>query len=208
MLIAKKYISPYAHDLIKSNPLARCAYNEVANSILKNVTPGHDIFILNNTGKNCNGVVPVKERCYQILENEYGWYREKPLSYFHNDAQKGGPIDVYKEFYQNSNALYVGLEFETGNISSAHRSMNKLRIGIAKEEITIGFLMMPTKEMSFYLTDRVSNYEELEPYFLLLDNIPFVVFGFNAEQYSSDVPSLPKGKDGMSPRTIRRWQDR
>ena len=208
MLIAKKYISPLAHNLIKGNPLAKCAYNEVANSILKNVTPGHDIFILNNTGKNCNGVVPVKERCYQILEDEYGWYREKPLSYFHDDAQKGGPIDVYKEFYQSDNALYAGLEFETGNISSAHRSMNKLRIGIAKEEIGIAFLMMPIKEMCFYLTDRVSNYEELEPYFLLLNNIPFVVFGFDAEEYSPDVPLLPKGKDGMSLRTIRRWQDR
>lgn len=207
MLIAKKYISPLAHELIKCNPLAECAYNEVANSILKNVTSGHDIFILNNTKKNCNGVVPVKERCYQILEDEYGWYREKPLSYFHDNAQKGGPIDVYKEFCQGSNILYAGLEFETGNISSAHRSMNKLRVGIAKGEIAIGFLMMPIKAMSFYLTDRVSNYEELEPYFLLLDNTPFVVFGFDAEEYSTDVPLLPKGKDGMSPRTIRKWQD-
>lgn len=180
----------------------------MANSILKNVTPGHDIFILNNTEKNCNGVVPVKERCYQILENEYGWYREKPLSYFHDNAQKGGPIDVYKEFCQGGNVLYAGLEFETGNISSAHRSMNKLCIGIVKGEIAIAFLMMPIKAMSFYLTDRVSNYEELEPYFLLLDNTPFVVFGFDAEEYSTDVPLLPKGKDGMSPRTIRKWQDR
>lgn len=60
--------------------------------------------------------------------------------------------------------------------------------------------------MSFYLTDRVSNYEELEPYFLLLDEVPFIVFGFDAEEYSADAPLLPKGKDGMSPRTIRKWQ--
>lgn len=208
MLIAKEFISPLAHELIKCNPLAKCAYNEVANSILKNVTHGHDIFILNNTKKHCNGVVPVKERCYQILEDEYGWYREKPLSYFHDNVQKGGPIDVYKEFCQDGNVLYAGLEFETGNISSAHRSMNKLCIGITMGEIAIAFLMMPVKAMSFYLTDRVSNYEELEPYFLLLDNTPFVVFGFDAEEYSADVPLLPKGKDGMSPRTIRKWQDR
>lgn len=67
-------------------------------------------------------------------------------------------------------------------------------------------LMMPIKKMSFYLTDRVSNYEELEPYFLLLDEVPFIVFGFDAEEYSTDAPLLPKGKDGMSPRTIRKWQ--
>lgn len=208
MLIAKKYISPPAYKLIQNNPLAKCAYREVENSILKNVTPGHDIFILNNTVKNCNGVVPVKEKCYQILEDDCGWYREKHLLYFRNDAQTGGPIDVYKEFYQGQNVLYAGLEFETGNISSAHRSMNKLCIGIIKKELTIAFLMMPIRAMSFYLTDRISNYEELEPYFLLLNHTPFVIFGFDAEKYSPNVPLLPKGKDGMSPRTIRKWQDR
>lgn len=142
------------------------------------------------------------------MEEDYQWYREKLLSYFRFDVQKGGPIDVYKEFCQNNDVLCAGLEFETGNISSAHRSMNKLCIGIVKEELSIGFLMMPIKAMSFYLTDRVSNYEELEPYFLLLNNLPFVVFGFDAEEYSPVAPLLPKGKDGMSPRTIRKWKDR
>lgn len=84
--------------------------------------------------------------------------------------------------------------------------MNKLCVGIKKGELDLAMLMMPTKNMSFYLTDRVSNYEELEPYFLLLDEVPFVVFGFDAEEYSVDAPLLPKGKDGMSPRTIRKWQ--
>lgn len=208
MLIAKEYISKVAQDLISDSLLAKQAYNEVADSIKKNVTPGYNVFILNNTKKNCNGVAPVKERCYQILEEDYDWYREKPLSYFHDDVQKGGPIDVYKEFFQNNDVLCAGLEFETGNISSAHRSMNKLCIGITKGEIAIGFLLMPIKAMSFYLTDRVSNYEELEPYFLLLDRTPFVVFGFDAEEYNPNAPLLPKGKDGMSPRTIRKWQDK
>lgn len=57
---------------------------------------------------------------------------------------------------------------------------------------------MPIKAMSDYLTDRVSNYEELEPYFLLLENTPFVVFGFDADIYRNNVPLLPKGKDGMN----------
>ena len=84
--------------------------------------------------------------------------------------------------------------------------MNKLCVGIKKSELDLAMLMMPIKKMSFYLTDRVSNYEELEPYFLLLDKVPFIVFGFDAEEYSADAPLLPKGKDGMSPRTIRKWQ--
>lgn len=205
MKIAKLYISNVAKRLIKHNPLAELAYSEVEQSILNNVTSNRGTFILNNSAKNCNGVVPVKERCYQILEEEFAWFREKPLLYFRDDAQKGGPIDVYKEFVTDVETFKVGLEFETGNISSAHRSVNKLRVGIEKRELDLAILMMPIKQMSFYLTDRVSNYEELEPYFCLLDEIPFVVFGFDADEYSLTAPLLPKGKDGMSPRTIRKW---
>ena len=206
MRIAKQFVSAVAKHLINTDELASQAFEEVRLSIINNVTLGSDHFILNSTSKNCNGVVPVKEKCYQILEEEFGWYREKPLTYFREDAQKGGPIDVYKEFVTIGSVFKAGLEFETGNISSAHRSMNKLCVGIKKGELDLAMLMMPIKKMSFYLTDRVSNYEELEPYFLLLDEIPFVVFGFDAEEYNPDGPLLPKGKDGMSPRTIRKWQ--
>ncbi len=207
MKIAKCYISPVADNLMRKCPVAEKAYQEVEQSIIENNTPGEDVFILNNTSKNCNGVVPVKERCYQILEEKYLWYREKPLYYFHDDAQKGGPIDVYKEFQMPRGLFRAGLEFETGNISSAHRSMNKLCVGCQKGEIDLAMLMMPIKRMSYYLTDRVSNYEELEPYFTLLDSYPFIVFGFDAEVYRNQAPFLPKGRDGMSPRTKRKWQD-
>lgn len=208
MKIAKQYISASANQLIRTNELAARAFHEVCLSILNNVTPGSDHFILNCSNKNCNGVVPIKEKCYQILEEEFEWYREKPLAYFKKDSQKGGPIDVYKEFTTELSFFRAGLEFETGNISSAHRSMNKLCVGIKKDELDLAMLMMPIKNMAFYLTDRVSNYEELEPYFLLLNEMPFVVLGFDAEEYSIDAPLLPKGKDGMSSRTIRKWQNK
>ena len=122
MKIAKQYVSEVAERLVRTNELAAQAFHEVRSSMLNNVTPGSKHFILNCSNKNCNGVVPVKERCYQILEEEFGWYREKPLTYFHEDAQKGGPIDVYKEFTTERSFFRAGLEFETGNISSAHRS--------------------------------------------------------------------------------------
>ena len=206
MKIAKLYVSDLASSLIEKNCLAKQAFCEVSQSIEANVTQGYNIFILNSSAKNCNGVVFIKEKCYQIFEEKFGQFREKPLSYFRDDAQKGGPIDVYKEFVINDDIFKVGLEFETGNISSAHRSMNKLCIGLKKQELNMAILMMPIKPMSFYLTDRVSNYEELEPYFLLLDEVPFIVFGFNTNKYDESAPLLSKKKDGMSPRTIRKWQ--
>ena len=79
MLISKQYVSPVAQQLIHTNSLVRQAFDEVASSITNNVSPGQSIFILNNSQKNCNGVVPIKEHCYQILEESYGWFRERPL---------------------------------------------------------------------------------------------------------------------------------
>ena len=70
MKISKLYISAVAQNLIKTNDMAAKAVEEVSSSILNNVTLGFDHFILNCTHKHCNGVVPVKERCYQILEEE------------------------------------------------------------------------------------------------------------------------------------------
>lgn len=206
MIITKQYISPMAQTMIESHKMAKQAYHEICDSIKSIVTYGHDIFIVNNSEKNCNGVVPIKETCYARLEEHYSWYREKPLIYLREEMKKGGPIDVYKEFQDvGANSFRVGLEFETGNISSAHRSMNKLKIGLLVNELDMAVLMMPVKRLSFYLTDRVSNYEELEPYFRLLGDSTFIVIGFDAEKCSTEVPLLPKGKDGMSKRSVRKW---
>lgn len=199
MHISKIYITKPAQSLLLSSKSAQNAYSEITSSITNMI--GN----INNSSKNCNGVVPIKEGCYQLLEEQYEWFREKPLDSF---SEKGGPIDVYKEFYNESSVLRVGLEFETGNISSAHRSMNKLAIGIVNNDIDFAALIMPVHNLSYYLTDRVSNYEELEPYFSLVNNSPFIFLGFDAEDYSSSYPILPKGKDGMSHRSIRKWKKR
>lgn len=203
MYIAKKYISPYAQIVLNKNPLAATAYNEICTSISNMTSPGTNIFIVNNSQKNCNGVVPIKDNCYACLEDLYKWYREKPLNCL---SEKGGPIDVYKEFGRDNMHFNVGLEFETGNISSAHRSMNKLSLALKEQELHLAVILLPTSKLSYYLTDRVSNYEELEPYFRLLSDLPFIVLGFDAEKYDPSAPLLPKGKDGMSKRSIRKWQ--
>lgn len=207
MIISNKhtFISQYAKTLIQFCPVADKAYNEIRYSILNNNTSGKDKFILNNSAKHCNGVALIKEGIYRILEEQYMWFREKPLNYFQNEAQKGGPIDVYKEFGDQIVKFKVGLEFETGNVASVHRSMNKLCLGLLMHELDMAVLILPIKNMSFYLTDRVANYEELQPYLPLLESYSFIVLGFDADQYSSNVPILPKGNDGMSKRKVRKW---
>lgn len=197
MHIEREFITDSAKILLSSNLNAKKAYSEINESIQNMVGK------INNTEKNCNGVVPIKEGCYQMLEETYNWYREKPLDVL---VEKGGPIDVYKEFRDVHDLFCVGLEFETGNISSAHRSMNKLKLGIKVGELQLGVLMMPMFELSYFLTDRVSNYEELKPYFSLVEDVPFIIIGFNAEELGANYPVLPKGKDGMSKRALHKWK--
>lgn len=196
MHIEDRYISQKAQELIDHNPFAKQAFQEITDAVNSMVDT------INNSEKNCNGVVPLKEPCYRKLEEAYGWYREKPLDIL---SEKGGPIDVYKAFGNNS--FHVGLEFETGNISSAHRSMNKLSLGVHNGELHLAVLMMPMHRLSYFLTDRVSNYEELKPYFSLVSDRPFIMIGFDVEAYSSTVPLVAKGRDGMSHRSIRKWRN-
>ena len=199
MHIEECYITHEAQELIDNDLRASLAFREITNAI-NGMTA-----VINNSEKNCNGVVPLKEPCYRMLEEEYGWYREKPLDIL---SKKGGPIDVYKSFSDANGCFNVGIEFETGNISSAHRSMNKLSLGIHNKELHLAVLMMPMHQLSYYLTDRVSNYEELRPYFSLVSEGPFVMIGFDVEAYSSNVPCLAKGRDEMSHRAIRKWSNR
>lgn len=193
MKIVKEYKSTILNIVLAHEPSAMKAYNEIINAIENNSTID-DEFVLNNSRKNINGVKPVKEGILRNLENDHGWTREYALTYLSADASKGGPIDAYKSY--GNNAYKVGLEFETGNVSSVHRSINKLHIGITTGCINMGILILPVKEMAYYLTDRVANYEEIEPYLLLWSNVPFAVIGFDADAYDPNVPILSKGKDG------------
>lgn len=206
MIVSKYFKSAKAEVLLKNNVFAQIAYKEIEDSILSNRSAGKSFFEINNKEKNCNGVVPIKKGIYESLEEKYNWFREKPLVYLKNDAKKGGPIDVYKQFGRNPR-FCVGVEFETGNISSAHRSLNKLALGIVKSELDLAVVLLPVQKLAHFLTDRVSNYEELEPYFVLFEQYPFIVLGFDVEKYSLSAPLLPKGNDGMAKRNTRKWKD-
>jgi hypothetical protein len=94
-------------------------------------------------------------------------------------------------------------EWETGNISSSHRSMNKLTMLVADETIAAGTLIVPSRKLYNYLTDRIGNYRELEPYLKLWKSVPckkgileIVVIEQDAESY--DVPRIPKLTAGRS----------
>ena len=95
------------------------------------------------------------------------------------------------------------VEWETGNISSSHRAINKMALGILKKILLGGALIVPTREMYNYLTDRVGNFREIQPYFPLwkalhVDEGLLVVIAIEHDAVSKDVPRIKKGTDGRA----------
>ena len=62
------------------------------------------------------------------------------------------------------------VEWETGNVSSSHRSIDKMISTMYFSHVIGAVLIVPTKEFKTYLTDRVGNFEELEPLLSILEN--------------------------------------
>lgn len=73
----------------------------------------------------------------------------------------------------------------------------------AAKSTPAGLLILPTRQMYKYLTDRVGNFPELEPYFPLWQSLR-VTRGFLAviavehDGVSKEVPRIPKGTNGRA----------
>lgn len=110
-----------------------------------------------------------------------------------------GPLDAVKE---TPFGLFA-IEWETGNISSSHRALNKICLGVLTGELAGGALVLPSTNLYPYQTDRIGNYREITPYLPLWESIPYIVgliFVIVVEQdgLSKDSPRIKKGTDGRA----------
>lgn len=144
-----------------------------------------------------NGVVPIKKPCIEHLKKS-GWITEKlpPL-----DRGVIYPGDLDALF--SCNAGYIGFEWETGNISSSHRAINKLLLTMRLGGLAGGFLVVPGDKLKSFLTDRIGNIGELRPYLPLWRSIPIKEGVLRIEvvehdAISLDAPRIPKGTDGRA----------
>lgn len=148
--------------------------------------------------KKRNGVVPIKIAFIEKL-NALGW---KDESIEDNKELKKRRIDTSLKL---SNNKFFGVEWETGNISSSHRALNRLTKGIMDGVLSGGFLVLPSRKMYNYLTDRVGNYQELEQYFDVwravgntLDDAILGIVEIEHDGVSRDIPPFRKGTDGRA----------
>ncbi len=145
-----------------------------------------------------NGVKPIKNECIAKL-CEQGWRAEIALDILGT----ANPGDLDAVFQAKAGA--VAMEWETGNISSSHRALNKLSIGLMRGSLVGATLVVPSRRLYKWLTDRIGNFQELQPYLELWKSIPsengvLEIVVIEQDDESLDVPRIPKGTDGRARR--------
>lgn len=164
---------------------------------------GKDFAIFPESGKargEGNGVVPIRQAFVAALRDK-GWTPEMPFPLEGiKDGARFGAMDAAKAFGRQPPFV---AEWETGNISSSHRSMNKLAIGLIEGAIAGGVLIVPTSALARYLTDRIGNVRELEPYFPLWRSIAVTrgylgVIAVEHDRTSQRVTRIKKGTSGRA----------
>lgn len=184
-----------------SSPEWETIQKHVEEAILKVQWPPNSgsFTLYNQSGKKRgegSGVKPIKEACMLHLKG-LGWQLNTKVAIATD--KNPGPLDAT---YPVGNQLFA-VEWETGNISSSHRALNKMAMGILRKLLIGGMLIVPTRAMYRYLTDRVGNLAELEPYFPLWRAVPageglLAVIAIEHDAVSSTVPRIPKGTDGRA----------
>lgn len=174
----------------------RSRHAQICKAIADVVWPaGSRSFILHDK-KQGNGVIPIKQTCMADLKKQ-GWSIETRFS--PTAERRPGPIDATC----SEKGKLLCLEWETGNISSSHRALNKMALGLITGEFIGGVLIIPSRAMYFYLTDRIGNYAEIEPYFPVWQSLNvhegiLAVIEIEHDAISAEVPHIRKGTDGRA----------
>ena len=177
------------------------AFRSIQRDILSGLSlmswpPGAKDFTLNPAPK-ANGVRPIKSAFMEHL-GASGWQLEHRMML--GSRIRPGPVDAVKMVDAGK---YFAVEWETGNISSSHRALNKMALGLIDGLLVGGVLMLPSRDMYRYLTDRVGSFAEIEPYFPVWERLGInsgylAVVEFEPERFSAEVPVFSKGTDGWN----------
>ncbi|OGP87429.1 MAG: hypothetical protein A2156_13415 [Deltaproteobacteria bacterium RBG_16_48_10] len=173
-----------------------------------------------------NGVSPIKDKFFAAMAHE-DWKAEHPLSldsYFQTCGTLQ-PLLTYPDLtpfpeklhssigdfdfaYETDSGFRAVVEWETGNISSSHRSLNKMCLALMANLTDAGVLIVPSRALYPHLTDRIGNWQELCPYLAfwqavgnrIIDRGLLAISVVEHDELVSDgsVPYIRHGIDGRS----------
>lgn len=203
-----RYFDVLARGEFPGSPLWRRATDDIEGAIAAvDWPPGSGTFSLNPTpavdrqgrpDRHPNGVMPIKLPMLHHLQ-QCGWLTEALPPLPPGQLLRTGDLDALLL----DAGVYVGFEWETGNVSSSHRAISKLLDALSRGTISGGVLVLSVRATQRYLTDRVGNYEELEPYFEFWGRHPVAdgvlrIYGVEHDELDDLAPYIPKGTDGRA----------
>jgi hypothetical protein len=133
-----------------------------------------------------NGVRPLRDQ-FRTWMAKKKWRHEKPLSlvpFFGElrgrnavvfpkypqtnqveEIQLNESVGDFDFWFMTKSGFRTVVEWETGNISSSHRSLNKMCLALMGGLVDTAVLIVPSRMLYPHLTDRIGNIRELQPYF-------------------------------------------
>jgi hypothetical protein len=178
--------------------------------------------LLRNGQSQRNGVKYLRSRFLNFMRDTEHWCAEGDVDLTRDRQQPAIQLYPSRKPYREPitsdfggfdfltkapNDTRIAIEWETGNISSSHRSMNKLAIALTNGVIEIGVLILPSRDLYEHLTDRIGNIGEISGYLSMWEGLKSVVArGLLAitvvehDFLTADpaVPYLPVGSDGRA----------
>jgi hypothetical protein len=161
---------------------------------------GSGVFAI-NPKKRGNGVKPIKVPC-RLRLRQLGWRTEgfPPLA---SNVLRPGDLDALVV----RDGHYIAFEWETGNVSSSHRALNKLVLGLIHRAVVGCFLVVPSRALYPYLTDRIGNIKELRAYLPLwsaasekIEEAALRIYVVEHDRIDENIAVIPKGTDGRARR--------
>lgn len=170
-----------------------------------------------------NGVGHLRSSFLRHMQGSEGWRPEVGIDLGRNRGQP--PVRLYPGLEMHVEPITsdfggfdfvttapggtkVAIEWETGNISSSHRSMNKLAIALGNGILHIGVLIVPSRLLYEHLTDRIGNIGELSGYLAMWEGLKSTVdrglLAITVVEHDalSDDPELPYLKSSSDGRAL------
>jgi hypothetical protein len=137
-----------------------------------------------------NGVGYLRTRFLEHIRDVEGWEAEGNVDLKRDREQPAirlyPSLEAYREPITSDfggfdlvtvgdNGTQIAIEWETGNISSSHRSVNKLAIALGAGIVQVGVLILPSRRLYEHLTDRIGNISELSGYLSMWEGLKSTV---------------------------------
>jgi hypothetical protein len=131
------------------------------------VRPIRDQFRQRMAEKKCTPEQPLSlVRFFEGLKKNHSVVFPKyPLSLEEEEVPLNQSVGNFDFWFKTKSGFRTVIEWETGNISSSHRSLNKMCLALMGQLVDAAVLVVPSIMLYPHLTDRIGNIRELQPYF-------------------------------------------